>query len=102
LLCRGDSLDISTQDAQRLELAEGEHVRVRSRYGEVVLPIRITDSVTPGELFATFHTSDVFLNYLTGPHRDKFVHTPEYKLTAVRIERALSEGAPARRRDSKT
>jgi predicted molibdopterin-dependent oxidoreductase YjgC len=33
--------------------------------------------------FATFHTSDVFLKYLTGQHRDKFVHTPEYKLTAV-------------------
>jgi formate dehydrogenase major subunit len=87
LLCRGDFLDISTQDAQRLELSEGEHVRVRSRYGEVVLPIRITDSVAPGELFATFHTPDVFLNYMTSPHRDKFVHTPEYKLTAVRIER---------------
>jgi formate dehydrogenase major subunit len=89
LLRRGDFLDISTQDARRLELSHGERVRVRSRYGEAVLPIRITDSVAPGELFATFHTADVFLNYLTGPHRDKFVHTPEYKLTAVRIERHL-------------
>ena len=87
LLCHGDFLDISTQDARRLELSESECVRVRSRYGEAVLPIRITDSVAPGEIFATFHTPDVFLNYLTGPHRDKFVHTPEYKLTAVRIER---------------
>ncbi|WP_348268821.1 formate dehydrogenase subunit alpha [Edaphobacter paludis] len=87
LLCGGDFLDISTQDAQRLELFESELVRVRSRYGEAVLPIRITDSVAPGELFASFHTPHVFLNFLTGPHRDKFVDTPEYKLTAVRIER---------------
>jgi formate dehydrogenase major subunit len=42
--------------------------------------------VRPGELFATFHTSAAFLNYVTSPHRDKYVGTPEYKVTAVRLE----------------
>jgi formate dehydrogenase major subunit len=87
LLCRGDFLDISPQDARRLKLSEGEHVRVRSRYGEAILPIRITDSVIPGELFTTFHTPAVFLNYITGPHRDNITHTPEYKFTAVALGR---------------
>ncbi|MDD5559336.1 hypothetical protein [Candidatus Methylomirabilis sp.] len=42
----------------------------------------------PGELFSTFHSPDLFLNKVTGPHRDSQVKTPEYKLTAVHIEAA--------------
>jgi len=82
-----DLLDISSEDAKRLNLHEGERVRVRSRYGEATLPIRITPTVKPGELFATFHTADVFLNRVTSPHRDRYVKSPEYKVTAVRIEK---------------
>jgi formate dehydrogenase major subunit len=86
-----DFLDISAEDAQRLHVLEGEQVRVQSRYGEALLPIRITSEVRPGELFATFHTTEVFLNHLTGPYRDRYVKSPEYKVTAVNVER-LSTG----------
>jgi len=82
-----DLLDISADNADRLQLHNGDRVRVHSRYGKAVLPIRITSSVKPGELFATFHTAEVFLNRLTGPHRDRYVKTPEYKITAVQIEK---------------
>jgi formate dehydrogenase major subunit len=82
-----DTLDISADDAQRLQLNDGEHVRVRSRYGETMLPIRVSSAVRPNELFATFHTAEVFLNRLTSPYRDRYVKTPEYKVTAVRIEK---------------
>jgi formate dehydrogenase major subunit len=86
LLRAHDCLDISTEDSERLGLSDGQHVRICSRYGETILPIKIQDSVRPGELFATFHTPEVFLNYVTSPHLDKFVSTPEYKVTAVRLE----------------
>jgi len=82
-----DLLDISAEDANRLNLHNGDRVRVHSAYGEAVLPLRITSSVKPGELFATFHKAEVFLNRLTSPHRDRYVKTPEYKITAVRIEK---------------
>jgi formate dehydrogenase major subunit len=82
-----DTLDISSEDAARLELSRGERVRVRSRYGEVFAPIRINPAVKRGELFATFHTIDVFLNRLIGSGRDNVVHTPEYKVVAVRVEK---------------
>lgn len=82
-----DLLDISSHDARRLELNDGEHVRVRSRYGEAVLPIRITSTVKPGELFATFHTAEVFLNRVTSPYQDRYVKSPEYKITAAQIEK---------------
>ena len=48
----------------------------------------------PGELFATFHTTDVFLNRLTGTGRDSIVHTPEYKIVAVRIEKVANGVSP--------
>jgi formate dehydrogenase major subunit len=83
-----DTLDISPADSDRLHLHDGERVRVHSAYGEAVLPLRITSSVKPGELFATFHTAEVFLNRVTSPHRDRYVNTPEYKITAVQIEKA--------------
>jgi formate dehydrogenase major subunit len=83
-----DLLDISAEDAHRLQLQNGQHVRVCSRYGKAVLPIRITSTVQRGELFATFHTAKVFLNRVTSPHRDWYVKSPEYKVTAVTIEPA--------------
>lgn len=82
-----DTLDLCAADAQRLGFTDQEYVRVHSRYGNAVLPVRISATVKSGEVFATFHDPAVFLNNLTSPHRDRFVKTPEYKVTAVRIER---------------
>jgi formate dehydrogenase major subunit len=83
-----DFLDVSPQDAGRLGLRGGQRVRLVSRYGQTELPVRINHSVRTGELFATFHTAQVSLNFVTGPYRDRQVLTPEYKVTAVRIEKA--------------
>jgi formate dehydrogenase major subunit len=82
-----DALEISPDDAGSLSLIDGQKVRIRSRYGEAVLPVTINTGMPPGELFATFHTAEVFLNNVTGPARDTYVGAPEYKVTAVRIEK---------------
>jgi formate dehydrogenase major subunit len=87
-LREADTLDISPADAHRLDLHDGDRVRVRSRHGQAILPLRLETRIKPGELFATFHTAAVFLNQLTGPHRDNVVMTPEYKVVAVAVERA--------------
>jgi formate dehydrogenase major subunit len=86
-LRREDCLDISADDAKRLEIRDDERVCVRSRYGSAVLPARISRTVKEGELFATFHSPHVFLNFVTSPMRDSLVGTPEYKVTAVRVEK---------------
>lgn len=39
---------ISPVDAERIGLAEGEPARVRSRAGEIVAPVEVTDEVMPG------------------------------------------------------
>jgi len=86
-LCPVDSLDISAEDAADVGVRSGEHVRVRSRHGAALLPIRVNHVQKRGELFATFHDPAVFLNFLTSSQRDSVVGTPEYKTTAVRIEK---------------
>jgi formate dehydrogenase major subunit len=83
-----DVLDISAVDADRLGVRDGETVRVTSRYGHAMLPVCIAPTMKPGELFATFHTPGTLLNVVTGPNRDANVGTPEYKVTAVRVQRA--------------
>jgi formate dehydrogenase major subunit len=81
-----DLLEISPTDAQRFAVEDGAVVTVRSRHGEARLHACVTDRVRSGEVFATFHTTATFLNRVTSPHRDAETDTPEYKLTAVRIE----------------
>jgi formate dehydrogenase major subunit len=82
-----DLLSLNPLDCNALELKSGDFVRVISRYGKASLPVDADARVRPGEAFATFHDPRVFLNRLTGPNRDRIVNSPEYKLTAVRIER---------------
>jgi RNA polymerase-binding transcription factor DksA len=82
-----DVLDISPDDARQLNVNAGERVNIVSRYGQASLPINITGVVKGGELFTTFHTAEAFLNQVTSPFRDGYVGAPEYKVTAVRIER---------------
>lgn len=82
-----DLLDLSVEDARRFGICNGDEVYVISRHGKVVLPAHISDAIRPGEVFATFQDPRRMLNLLTGPCRDRQTCTPEYKITAVRIER---------------
>lgn len=82
-----DCLDIAAEDAKSLQMQNGERVRVCSRYGSAILPVNVSQTVKEGELFATFHSPHIFLNFVTSPMRDRSVSTPEYKCTAVRIEK---------------
>ncbi|MOA66435.1 molybdopterin dinucleotide binding domain protein [compost metagenome] len=62
-------------------------MRLHSRYGSAVLPLQISEAQQPGQLFASFHRPDLLVNRLTSAVRDRLVHSPEYKLTAVRVEK---------------
>ncbi len=93
-LRRGESLDISPEDAAAYGLADGERVRVTSRRGHVETPIRIDPSLRPGLTFMTLHFQDeVATNLLTIDATDPKSGTAEFKATAIRIEK-LAEPAP--------
>ena len=82
-----DYLQLSPTDATKLGLNDGETVRLRSEQGSADLPVKISDHVKDGEVYTTFHSTRVFLNQITTSHRDRYTKTPEYKITAVRIEK---------------
>ena len=87
-LRRGESLDISPEDAERLGLQDGERVRVTSRRGQVEVPIRIDESLRPGLTFMTLHfQDDVATNLLTIDAVDPKSGTAEFKATAIRIDK---------------
>ncbi|HEY8989666.1 MAG TPA: molybdopterin-dependent oxidoreductase, partial [Candidatus Limnocylindrales bacterium] len=96
-LRRGESLDISPEDAESFGFAAGERVRVISRRGQVEVPIRIDESLRPGLTFMTLHfQDDVATNLLTIDATDPKSGTAEFKATAIRIEKlAPRELAPA-------
>jgi formate dehydrogenase major subunit len=87
-LRRGESLDVSPEDAVTYGLAEGERVRVVSRRGQVEAPIRIDEGLRPGLTFMTLHfQDDVATNLLTIDATDPKSGTAEFKATAIRIEK---------------
>jgi len=80
-------LEISAADAQRLGIENGTVVRARSRRGSVVVPIRISNKLSEGNLFMSFHFPDqVDTNVLTSDAVDKQSGVSPFKHTAVRIE----------------
>jgi predicted molibdopterin-dependent oxidoreductase YjgC len=88
-LRRGETLDISPEDARRLGLSDGDPVRVSSRRGSVVAPARIDRSLRSGTVFMTPHFQDeVAVNSLTIDATDPRSGTAELKACAVRVERA--------------
>jgi formate dehydrogenase major subunit len=93
-LRRGESLDISPEDASAYGLVDGEVVRVCSRRGEIQVPIRIDGSLRPGLTFMTLHFQDeVVTNLLTIDATDPKSGTAEFKATAIQIEK-LSAPVP--------
>jgi formate dehydrogenase major subunit len=82
-----DYLDIHPEDAARLHIENGAAVRVRSRWGSTEVPARLTPHVARGTVFASFHFPESHINRLVGPHVDPDSKCPEYKLTAVCVDR---------------
>jgi predicted molibdopterin-dependent oxidoreductase YjgC len=87
-LRRGEAIEVSPEDAERLGLAEGERVCVISRRGQVEAPVRIDAGLRPGLAFMTLHfQDDVATNLLTIDATDPKSGTAEFKATAIRIEK---------------
>jgi predicted molibdopterin-dependent oxidoreductase YjgC len=86
-LHRGESLDISPEDAARLGIEEGDQVHVTSRRGTLVAPAHIDYGLRAGVVFMTLHfPDDVGTNLLTINASDPKSGTAEFKACAVRVD----------------
>jgi formate dehydrogenase major subunit len=87
-LHRGETLDLSPEDVERLLLEDGEIVKVSSRRGSVEAPVRVDPSLRPGLAFMTLHFPDeVDTNVLTIDATDPKSGTAEFKAAAIRVEK---------------
>ncbi|MFO1327694.1 MAG: molybdopterin-dependent oxidoreductase [Rubrivivax sp.] len=87
------AIELHPQELQRRRWAEGELLRVSSRRGALVLPVRANDALRPAQAFVAMHWGPEWMagpgvNLLLPPARCPSSHQPELKHAAVRLERA--------------
>ncbi|OJY36318.1 MAG: formate dehydrogenase subunit alpha [Rhodobacterales bacterium 65-51] len=80
-----DILEIHPHDAETRGIRDGDWVRLASRSGETTLKAEITDRVSPGVVYTTFHHPETQANVVTTDFSDWATNCPEYKVTAVQI-----------------
>jgi assimilatory nitrate reductase catalytic subunit len=86
-------LSMHRVDMQRARLQDGTLVKVKSRRGQLFLPVRADDSLRPGHAFLPMHWGSAFMagdgiNALTNPAADPDSRQPELKHSAVAVEAA--------------
>ena len=80
-----DLLEIHPHDAEQRGIRDGDWVRLQSRAGETTLRVQLTDRVSPGVVYTTFHHPDTQANVITTDYSDWATNCPEYKVTAVQV-----------------
>jgi NADH:ubiquinone oxidoreductase subunit F (NADH-binding)/NADH:ubiquinone oxidoreductase subunit E/formylmethanofuran dehydrogenase subunit B/formylmethanofuran dehydrogenase subunit D len=99
-LRKTETIDISTADALKYQLVDGDHVRVSSRRGSVIAPVRVDNTLRPGLTFMTLHSPDeVDTNILTIDAIDPKSGTAEFKAAAIRIDKIV-DGPKRRPKDT--
>jgi formate dehydrogenase major subunit len=86
-----DLLEIHPHDAQDRGIADGDLVQIKSRAGETVLTANLTERVQPGVVYTTFHHPESGANVITTDSSDWATNCPEYKVTAVQLNKVNSK-----------
>jgi len=81
-------VEINPKDAKVLGVNDGDIVHLATRRGETKVPARVSKVVEPGVLFVPFHFAESPANILTNSACDPIAKIPEYKVCAVKIEKA--------------
>jgi formate dehydrogenase major subunit len=80
-----DLLEMHPHDAEVRGVRDGQFVKLASRSGETTLRVKITDRVSPGVVYTTFHHPTTQANVITTDFSDWATNCPEYKVTAVQV-----------------
>jgi len=86
----GEALEVSTADAEKLGISEGERVIVSSRRGSIEMTVEVDPNLPLGLAFTTFHFPElVDVNQLTNSAYDPKSGTAEFKAAAIRVEKMI-------------
>ena len=80
-------VEINPEDARNLGVRDREWVDVSTRRGEVRAQARVSEVVSKGMLFMTFHFAEEPANLLTSNVLDPEAEIPEFKVCAARVKR---------------
>lgn len=93
--CPEPYVEIHPETAARMNIADGERVRVVSRRGEGVFPALIVKTIRPDTIFIPYHWGEqLAVNQLTNPALDPTSKIPEFKACAARIEKIHGRELP--------
>jgi assimilatory nitrate reductase catalytic subunit len=85
-------VEMNPRDARALRLKAKDRVDVVSRRGRVrAVELRVTETIAPGQIFVPFHYAEANANAVTQSAFDPISREPNYKQSAVRVERAGGE-----------
>ena len=79
--------EIHADDAGALGIENGAVARLVSRRGELEAEAHYSERVYPGLVWMSLHFAEAKVNWLTHDVGDPLIGTPEYKVSAVRVER---------------
>ena len=77
-------------DAAELDLETGDWVNVSSRRGTITLRALVTERSPRHTVFIPFHFAEAAANLLTLDRIDERAKIPDYKNTAVKIEKTMA------------
>jgi predicted molibdopterin-dependent oxidoreductase YjgC len=80
-------IQINDQDGAQLDIVTDDMICVSSRRGQVTGKARLTSRLPRGMIFMTFHFAELPANALTGDAVDPVAKIPEYKVSAVRVQK---------------
>lgn len=85
-------IDLARTDMERREIREGDLVRVSSRRGNIIVRAHGAEEIRPGQAFMAMHwgknsLNSAGVNELTLNTQDPFSRQPEFKHTAIQIEK---------------
>lgn len=80
--------EINTEDAQALSVSNGDYVNIVSRRGSLRIKALVSDVTDKGVAFVPFHFFEAAVNKLTNSALDPISKIPEFKICAVKIEKA--------------
>ena len=87
-------VEMNPRDARVLRLKPQDRVDVVSRRGRMRnVELRVTETVAPGQVFVPFHYAEANANEMTQSAFDPISREPNYKQSAVRVERAASSSS---------
>ncbi len=82
-------IELHSQDAEALGVVRRRpRARDLAARGQVETTARVSGKTNPGETWMPFHFQDANSNWLTIAALDRVSKAPEYKVCAVRVEKA--------------